>query len=178
MIPAPSDAIVLMTVAAGSTAAAVIDLRTRRVPNALTLGIAAAGVVLAAGGAGRVGIAAAVGGCLAGLLLMLPGHLLGATGGGDVKLMGALGTLLGPAGTVTAFLVTAIAGGAIALVVAARRRRMTQTCGAVARLVATAGRVAPDIEHPSAGNRFAYAPAIAVGACAAACVAAIGWGGP
>jgi hypothetical protein len=72
---------------------------------------------------------------------------------------------------VTAFLVTAVAGGAIALAVAARRRRMAQTCGAVARLVATSGRVAPQIEHPSAGNRFAYAPAVAVGAC----VAAIGW---
>ena len=146
--PAPSDLIVLVTVAAGSMAAAVVDLRTRRVPNALTLAIASAGLALAASGAGRVGLAAAGGGCLVGLLVMLPGHLLGKTGGGDVKLLGAFGTLLGPAGILAAFLFTAIAGGVLALIVVVHRRRIGMT-----------------------DNRFAYAPAIAVGAC----VAAMGW---
>ena len=148
MIPVPSDLIVLVTVAAGSTIAAVIDLRTRRVPNALTVAIASAGLMLAASGAGRVGLAAAGGGCLVGVLVMLPGHLLGKTGGGDVKLMGAFGTLLGPAGILAAYLFTAIAGGVLALIVALHRRRLGVT-----------------------DNRFAYAPAIAVGAC----IAAMGW---
>jgi len=148
MIPVPSDLIVLVTVAAGSTVAAVVDLRTRRVPNALTMAIASVGLVLAASGAGRVGLAAAAAGCLVGLLVLLPGHLLGRTGGGDVKLMGAFGTLLGPAGILAAFLFTAIAGGVLALIVFVHRRRIGIT-----------------------DNRFAYAPAIAVGAC----LAAIGW---
>lgn len=143
-----SDFIALTTITAGSVAAALIDLRTRRVPNALTLAIASAGLALAASGAGRVGLAAAGGGCLVGLLVLLPGHLLGKTGGGDVKLMGAFGTLLGPAGILAAFLFTAIAGGVLALIVAVHRRRIGVT-----------------------DNRFAYAPAIAVGACAAA----MGW---
>lgn len=159
-----SDAITLMTVVAGSMAAAVIDLRTRRVPNALAMVIAAAGVTLAATGAGRVGLAASIGGCVAGLLLMMPGYVLGGTGAGDVKLLAALGAVLGPADTVVAFLAAAIAGGMLALVVAAHRGRMAQTCGATVRLIATGGSTARDIRGERVDNRFAYAPAIAIGA--------------
>ena len=43
------------------------------------------------------------------------GTSLGATGAGDVKLFAAIGTLLGPVPMRTAFLYTAIAGGALAL---------------------------------------------------------------
>ena len=39
---------------------------------------------------------AALGGIAVGLAVMLPGHLIGATGAGDVKFFAALGTLLGP----------------------------------------------------------------------------------
>lgn len=163
-----SDVLVLTIAVAGCAAAAVIDLRTRRVPNALTLSIAAAGVALAATGVGRIGLAAALGGWVIGLLLMLPGHLLGRTGGGDVKLLAAVGTLLGPGGTVTAFLITAVAGGALALVVAARRGRLAKTCGATVRLISTGGGNAPEIESTRSDNRFAYAPAIAIGATLAA----------
>jgi len=41
-----------------------------------------------------------------------------------VKLMAAIGSLLGPVIVIKAFLFTAIAGGVIALIVAARRRRL------------------------------------------------------
>ncbi len=83
--------------------AAAIDLRTRRVPNVLTMSVALVGLGLAAVGMGRVGIVASAVGCLIGLAMMLPGYLIGATGGGDVKLMAAIGTLLGPAATFRAF---------------------------------------------------------------------------
>ena len=66
---------------------------------------------------------------------MLPGRLFGATGGGDVKLMAALGTLLGPQQIVVAFLVGAIAGGALALGHAWRRGRLGTTMSRTAQLV-------------------------------------------
>jgi prepilin peptidase CpaA len=140
----PSDAYALIAVAAGSAAAAVIDLRTRRVPNALTLAIAATGVLVAAAGVGRVSVVGAIAGGVVGMLLLLPGHIFGGTGAGDVKLLGALGTLLGPTATLTAFLAMAITGGLMALAIAVHRWRTG------------------DSDH-----RFAYAPAIAVGACVA-----------
>jgi prepilin peptidase CpaA len=106
-------------------------------------------------------------GCALGLAFMLPGHVFGATGAGDVKLFAAAGALLGPATTVQAFLYTAIVGGVLAVAIAIRRRRLCQTLGATAKLVSgSAGAAA--IESPEADNRFAYAPAIAVGVVMAA----------
>ena len=99
---------------------------------------------------------------------MLPGHLFGATGAGDVKLFAAAGALMGPAPIITAFFYTAIAGGLLALVVAVRRRRLQHTLGATARLIATAAANAKAIAGPLEDNRFAYAPAIAVGTLIAA----------
>ncbi len=137
-------------------------------PNVLTFGIAALGFALAALQQTGSAVAAALGGLLIGLLLMLPGHLIGATGAGDVKLLAALGTLLGPAGTVVAFVYTLIAGGVLVVVVAARRGRLGLTFARTATLVRTGGANVADIERPTADNRFAYAPAIALGACLAA----------
>jgi prepilin peptidase CpaA len=129
----------------GTGAGALVDLRTRRVPNRLTLTLATVGLALAATGLGGVGVIAACAGAATGLLLMLPGYLFGATGGGDVKLLAAAGTLLGPGATVWAFVATLIAGGVLALGVAVRRRWARET-----------------------DNRFAYAPAIAAGVTLAA----------
>ena len=67
---------------------------------------------------------------------MLPGHALGATGAGDVKLMAAIGSLVGPVLVVKAFLFTALAGGVLAVVVALRRRRLRETLAGTARMIA------------------------------------------
>jgi len=167
----PSDVLVVAIIAVGMGAAAVIDLRTRRVPNLLTASLAAAGIGIAAAGMGRIGLGASILGCLLGLAFMLPGHIFGATGAGDVKLLAAAGALLGPSDTVLAFLNTAIAGGALALGIALYRRRLQHTLGATARLVVGQADAARQIEAPSTDNRFAYAPAIAIGVL----VVALSW---
>jgi prepilin peptidase CpaA len=161
--PPASDAIVTALIAVGMGAAAVIDLRTRRIPNILTASLAAVGIGIAAAGLGRIGLGASILGCLLGMAFMIPGHVFGATGAGDVKLLAAAGALLGPTDTVYAFLNTAIAGGVIALIVAVRRRRLQHTLGATARLMTSGHGAAAAIESPSSDNRFAYAPAIAIG---------------
>jgi prepilin peptidase CpaA len=158
-----SDALVTAIIALGMGAAAVIDLRTRRIPNILTATLAAVGLGLAAAGIGRVGLGAALLGCLLGLAFMMPGHIFGATGAGDVKLLAAAGALLGPKDTIFAFLYTAIAGGILALVVAIARRRLGQTLVSTSRLAAGRDDARVDIESTSSDNRFAYAPAIAIG---------------
>ncbi len=92
------------------------DLRSRRIPNSLTLPALLIGIVghgLADGlpGAGSALAGAAVGGVVLGLF-----YLLGGMGAGDVKLMAAVGALLGWPLAVAALLCTAIAGGVLALV--------------------------------------------------------------
>jgi prepilin peptidase CpaA len=157
----------LVMTAAGGGAAVAVDLRSRRVPNTVTLGIAATGVALASVHATGLTVADALAGFAIGLLLMLPGHLVGGTGAGDVKLLAALGTLLGPARTGSAFVYTALAGGGLALAVAIGRRRARTTI-ARALAIVHSPEVVEQIERPSEDNRFAYAPAIAIGALAAA----------
>lgn len=163
-----SDLFTLAAVAGSGGASATLDLRTRRVPNWLTLGIAALGIALAAAHLVRLGTGAALGGFALGLLLMLPGHLIGKTGAGDVKLFAAIGTLLGPKLILIAFVYTAIAGGVLAVAIAVRRGRLAETLEGTATLVRTGGANVAEIERLSADNRFAYAPAIAAGALAAA----------
>jgi prepilin peptidase CpaA len=159
-----SKVITVSMLVAGAGAGAIIDLRTRRVPNELTAGLAAAGLLLAALGVTGVTVLSSLLGIALGLALMLPGHILGATGAGDVKLFAATGAIVGVGLVLPAFLYTALAGGVIGLVVAIRRRRLKRTIDLTATLIATRGANADEITSPRANNRFAYAPAIAIGA--------------
>jgi prepilin peptidase CpaA len=154
--------------AIGLVSATVIDVRSRRIPNLLTAAMAGAGLGLATAGLSGMTLMASVLGLVIGLALMLPGHLLGATGAGDVKLMAAVGSLIGPALIVNAFLFTAIAGGVLAVAVALRRRRLGATLDATARIVADPAAARHEIESAPATRRFAYGPAIAVGSVLAA----------
>lgn len=161
-----------MLVIGAGVAATVVDVRRRRVPNVLTMGLASVGLVLAMTGFGTVTIGGALGGLALGLALLLPAHMFGATGAGDVKLLAAFGALLGPSDVFDAFLRAAILGGAMALTVALWRGRLRETLYGTAMLVATRSRtVTALIEHPAANNRFPYAPAIACGAV----LVVLGW---
>lgn len=156
--------------AAGVLVATVIDIRTRRIPNALTATMGCAGMALAAAGIGGMSLGAAVFGIVVGVALMLPGHMLGATGAGDVKLMAAVGAIVGPALVVKAVLFTAVAGGVLAIAVALRRRRLTTTLAGTARIIAAPAGARLEIEAAPQSSRFAYGPAIAVGSVLAALV--------
>jgi prepilin peptidase CpaA len=154
----------------GVVAAAVIDLRSRRIPNELTAGLTGIGIGLAASAHGNLSIGASLAGLALGLIFMMPGYVMGATGAGDVKLMGAVGALVGPSMVLTAFLCTSIAGGALALAVAARRGQMAQTIASTGKLIAAPTGARQEIKAAPALRRFAYGPAIAIGSVLAALV--------
>ena len=102
------------------TIAAAIDLQYRRIPNALTLPAIICGLIYHSYLSGLDGFLFSSGGTLLGLGLLLLFYILGMMGAGDVKLMSAVGSILGPAGVFKAFLFTAIAGGIYAVIVLAR----------------------------------------------------------
>lgn len=164
------SSVAFTALAAGVLIATVVDLRTRRIPNALTATMAGAGIGFAAAGISGISLGAAGIGFIVGLALMLPGHALGATGAGDVKLMAAVGAIVGPFVVVNAFLFTAIAGGVLALIVAVRRRRFAATLAGTARLIAAPTDAKREAQAAPAARRFAYGPAIAVGSILAALV--------
>jgi prepilin peptidase CpaA len=103
------------------------DLRSRRIPNWLNL----SGVILGLGlnslfSQGEGLKLAALGLGLA-LLIYVPLYLIRAMGAGDVKLMVAIGALIGPENWLVVFLTTAILGGiaSLCLVVASNRLHVT-----------------------------------------------------
>jgi hypothetical protein len=77
--------------------AGVSDLRTRRIPNALT--VTALGIALALRGAtGVEPLASGLAGAVIAFATAIPLVLLGGLGGGDAKMLAATGAFLGPAG--------------------------------------------------------------------------------
>ncbi len=155
--------VAFVALVAGVGIATIVDLRTRRIPNVLTAALTSVGLGLAAAGISGMSVWMAMLGFVVGLALMLPGHALGATGAGDVKLMAAIGAVVGPGVAVKAFLFTAVAGGALAILVATRRRRLGATIAGTARMIATPADAPREIQAAPRARRFAYAPAIAVG---------------
>ena len=113
--PPPTPHVAVLAVV---LAAAVCDLNTRRIPNALTFGAAVVAIATHSALSGWSGLLLAASGCVVGLALFLPVFLLGGMGAGDVKLLAAIGAWLGPTDAVWTALYGALAGGLMALVVA------------------------------------------------------------
>jgi prepilin peptidase CpaA len=132
--------------------------------------MAGLGLGLAVTGVSGVSVWGSIIGFALGFALMMPGHLFGATGAGDVKLMAAVGAILGPALVVSAFLFTAIAGGVLAVVVAARRQRLAATLAGTGRLIAAPVEGRQELRTAPAARKFAYGPAIAIGSVLAGIV--------
>ena len=153
----------LAALSAGLGTAAVIDIRHRRIPNVVSVTTALTGLMLATVGINTITVTSALAGLGLGFLMMLPGHVFGATGAGDVKLFAAAGTMLGSGRIVRAFVCVAIAGGVLAAAIAVRRGRLARTMGLAARLLGRPGKLKAEIESPAEHNRFSYGPAIAIG---------------
>ena len=159
--------------------AAVSDIRTRRIPNALVAAGMLTGVAvqwLTPDGSGLfafwwggLGPASALFGLLAGLALFMPLHLLRVVGAGDVKLLAMVGTWLGPQALLGATLATLVAGGLMALSIMAAKRSARTVLGNV-RLMLTTAMLGLQAGTPQAfdrtlasGIRMPYAVAIALG---------------
>lgn len=112
-------------------AAALIDYRSLRIPNWLTLGGMVLGLALSTAlvRPAYSGLLAGLGGIAVGMLVFLPLYAIRVLGAGDVKLMGAVGAFLGTADTLRALLFVAIAGGIAAVAVAVRRRALRRLVG-------------------------------------------------
>src|ERR1700691_3756048 len=107
--------------------AAIFDIRYRRIPNWLVLAGIIAGFAWNVYTSGLSGLLRASEGFGLGFILYFPLYLLRARGAGDVKLLAAVGAVTGPGNCFWIFLLTAILGGLIAVVLLLFRGRVRQT---------------------------------------------------
>lgn len=107
--------------------AALLDWRSRRIPNWLTVPGILSGVTLHAVLQGWHGVRFSLGGAALALLLLLPLVLLRALGAGDWKLMAAVGAFLGPVLFLFVLLGSILASGIMAMVQVYRVGRVVET---------------------------------------------------
>jgi prepilin peptidase CpaA len=159
---------ILMTVAfvALLVLSSWFDLRERRIPNAVTVGGIGVGLSCRlAWGVGSV-LQGAEGAGFAVLVALAP-FALGFLGGGDVKLLGAVGAFVGVDQLFGALLLVALVGGVLAMLEAVRRQAFLRVLTNVRSfatqwvLFGRAG-LTPTIESPEAMT-VPYGVAIAVG---------------
>jgi prepilin peptidase CpaA len=173
------DQFFFMTAVAVAVAAAVSDVSTRRIPNWLTYPALLAGLLLRFSFQGWSGLRSALLGMLvAGGIFMLF-YMIRAMGAGDVKLMAAVGCLAGSHWVVGILLASAIAGGAMAVVLMISKGRVSVTLRRVLSVVAfhsTHGlKPHPEINlADQSALRLPYGAAIACGT-AYVFVAATAW---
>jgi prepilin peptidase CpaA len=103
------------------------DLRSRRIPNWLTVPAFVVGVVANAVLGGLSGLKTSLLGALVGLGLLLPFVLLRSLGAGDWKLAGALGAFAGPNLLVDLLLLSVFVAGVMAAVLVISKGRVRQT---------------------------------------------------
>jgi len=96
-------------------AAAITDFRWQRIPNAMTLPTILLGVLGHGMIQGWEGLGFSLGGLGLGLGLLLGFYAMGGMAAGDVKLLAAVGSILGPVNVFLVFLMTAMLGGIYAL---------------------------------------------------------------
>ena len=157
---------------------AVFDIRSRRVPNFVTLPGILCGLLLhlLAGGWVQLGSAALAGLICFGIFLLF--WLAGGMGAGDVKLMAAVGCLAGLPNVGNLLVSTALAGGLMAIVMAVWRGKAKETLLNVGALVVH-HRLEGLTPHPSLNLsnsrtlRLPYAVPIATGCAMALCLAVV-----
>jgi len=111
--------------------AAWSDLRRQRIPNMLVVsgmllalllhGVLPGGYGFLSGVPGGLGFLGSLNGLVFGLFALLPFYVLRVMGAGDVKLLAMVGAFVGPSDIWWTLLWTAIAGGALSVVLAVQR---------------------------------------------------------
>src|SRR5262249_34995119 len=131
---------------------------SRRISNRLTYPAAALGLAVHAATGGWSGLTASALGLLLGLALFLVPFLLGGMGGGDVKLLAAIGALQGPQVVLLTALYAGLARGVLAVGYLVSQRGLAGTVR-----YATGGRHG-GVRAPAPRAAIPYGPAIAAGA--------------
>jgi Flp pilus assembly protein protease CpaA len=112
-----------------------VDLRTRRIPNLISGSAMLLGLGLNLAYFGVAGLLASVTGLVVTMAVLFGPFALGGIGAGDVKMMGAVGALLGLQLTLMGLGIGAVVGGVIMIVHLARVGRLREKLAATGDMV-------------------------------------------
>ncbi len=112
-----------VTLIAVVAVAAWSDLRTRKIPNWVTVPGVIAGIALQTFYGGIDGAFASLEGAVLGFGIFIAFYIAGGMGAGDVKLFSAVGALVGPQSLILVFVLTGILGGLSAAAAIAAHRK-------------------------------------------------------
>jgi prepilin peptidase CpaA len=118
-----------------AVAAGVMDWRSRRIPNWLTVPGLLVGIAVNSAAGGWLGLKASLLGAGLGLLLLLPFVYMRSLGAGDWKLAGALGAFVGPGVLVDLLMISVFVAGIMAVGLVVYKRRLMQTLRNIGRLI-------------------------------------------
>jgi prepilin peptidase CpaA len=143
------------------------DLRHHRISNKLSLLGILAGLGLQTVEAGLLGLTSGVLGVGVGLACFAPFYLLRGMGAGDVKLLAAVGAILGPQGALYAAILSLVAGGLGAIGYVVWRAVRASVSSLVHEGLAAAGASAFVAARLARRDRLPFALPIAAGSLSA-----------
>ncbi len=162
------DPFLQITLIAVLLTAVLTDIRSYRIPNWLTVPAMVCGLLIHTLLNGQAGLILSLEGLGLGLGLFLIFYLMGGMGAGDVKLMAAVGSFLGPTGVLYAAMMTGLLGGLYAMAAIAShwglRASVQQAVTMLMTLSLPPKVTLPAIPIRGAPLRLRYALAISLGA--------------
>jgi prepilin peptidase CpaA len=164
----------LVVVLVAALTAAVTDVLRFKVHNALTLPLLVGGLAYHSVNHGVDGFVASLAGAMLGFGVLIGFYLMGGMGGGDVKLLSAIGAWLGLYLTFWIFITSSLAAGVYALVLVVRHRMAGETwtnlriiwyrLAAIGRHFAAEDSVEAEVKRPDRRGRIVpFAAMVAVG---------------
>ena len=117
----------IIVVVVATLIAAFLDVRTFKVPNAITFPLMIGGLVYHGSTAGMSGLLASLLGILFGGGVLITMHAMGGMGAGDVKIMAGVGAWLGMPSTIYVFVASALAAGIYSLGLILWRGKLSET---------------------------------------------------
>jgi prepilin peptidase CpaA len=135
-----------------------VDLKFGKIPNWMTIPAILFGLSYHVLSGGREGLFYSVQGLILGMGLLLVPFMMGGMGGGDVKLLGAIGSYVGPMMTLRIFMVSAVLGLIVSLIVIIAVSEYRDAYSSMIIRLLKRGRSRPDTEKKDRGFPRIYLP--------------------